>query len=94
MKHEKIEIGDQEADGYVIPLESCNLVFATKGNSLLACGAIDVAAMDKFNVPTAKVTGVSSVDDLLNGEIKAVNQAAEARGVTSGMRGRDALARL
>jgi uncharacterized protein YunC (DUF1805 family) len=94
MTHEKLQIDGQEANGYVIPLETCNLVFVTKGNSLLACGAVDVLVMDKFNVPTAKVTGVATVEDLLNGEVKAVNQAAEARGATVGQSGRDALARM
>jgi len=94
MKHEKIDVGGQEADGYVIPLETCNLVFITKGNSLLACGAVDVMVMDKFNVPTAKVTGVSTVDDLLNGEVKAVNEAAAALGVAAGDNGRTALTKM
>ncbi len=94
MTQEKIHIDGQEADGYLIPLPSCNLVFITKGNSLLACGAVDAMAMDKFNVPTATISGVATVDDLLNGEVKAVNKAAEALGVAPGLSGRDALAKL
>lgn len=94
MSHETVDIGGQTADGYVIPLETCKLVFITKGNSLLACGAVDVMVMDKFNVPTAKVTGVATVEDLLNGEVKAVNKAAEALGIAAGVSGRDALAKM
>ncbi len=94
MAHETFQIDGQEADGYVIPLEQCNLVFVTKGNSLLACGAIDAMAMDKFAVPTAVVTGVSTVHELLNGEVKTVNKAATERGAAPGESGRDALAKL
>ncbi len=94
MIHEQLTIDGQTADGYMIPLESCTLVFITKGNSLLACGAVDVMALDKFNVPAAKITGVATVDDLLNGEVKAVNDTAATRGVHIGMSGRDALSKL
>ncbi len=94
MMHEKLTIEGQPADGYVIRLESCKLVFITKGNSLLACGAVDVMALDTFKVPAAKITGVATVDDLLNGEVKAVNDTASTRGVQIGMSGRDALSKL
>ena len=95
MTHQEIEIdGADEARGYVIPLERCNLVFITKHNSLLACGAVDVMALDKLDVPAAKVTGVATTEELLNGEVKAVNDHAAALGVTVGESGRDALAKL
>jgi len=89
---QRIEIDGVEAVGYVIPLPSCNLVFVTKGNALLACGAVDVDALDKFGLPAMKVTGVATVDDLLNGEVKAVNLAATACGAAVGQTGRQALA--
>lgn len=94
MVHETLTIEGCAADGYVIPLETCKLVFITKGNSLLACGAVNATALDKFNVPAATISGVATVDDLLNGEVKAVNTAAAARGVAVGMSGRDALIKL
>ena len=94
MKPEKLDIGGQAAEGYVIPLETCNLVFMTQGNSLLACGAVNAMALDTFNVPTATVSGVATVEDLLDGEVKTVNKAAEALGVAPGQTGREALAKL
>lgn len=87
-------IQELDAIGYVIPLRTCKLVFAVKGNSLLACGAVDVHALDKFKVPAAKVTGVATVEDLLEGEIRDVNQGASARGVRPGETGREGLAKL
>lgn len=91
---EAVTLKDHGATGYCIPLENCNLVFVVKGNSLLACGAFDVVALDKFNVPAAKITGVSTVDDLLAGEVKQVNDAARACGVMPGDTGTAALAKM
>lgn len=92
--NEEVDLSEWDARGYVIPLETCNLVFVTKGNSLLACGAVDVDALDKLSVPAAKITGVSTVQELLDGNVKAMNQAAAARGVQAGDRGHVALLKL
>ena len=92
--HQKVTLGDIQADGYVIPLETCNLVFITKGNSLLACGAVDVGALEKFAVPAAAISGVSTVDDLLAGVVKAANSFASQRGVHPGDTGAEALQKL
>lgn len=91
MTTETLEINGQPAEAHVITLPACNLVFITKGNALLACGAVDVDALDKFGLPAIKVTGVSTPTELLDGEVKAVNQTAAARGAHVGQTGRDAL---
>ncbi len=82
------------AEGYAIPMDTCHLVFIKKGNGLLACGAFDIGALDKFNVPAAKITGVATLEDLLDGTVVSVNQSGQALGLTTGMTGRDALAQL
>jgi uncharacterized protein YunC (DUF1805 family) len=89
---ETIEVAGAPAEGYVIPMPACNLVFVTKGKALLGCGVLDVSALDKFGVAAIKVTGVASVDDLLNGEVKAVNETAAGFGAAVGQTGREALA--
>ncbi len=91
---ETFEIDGVPAEGYVVPLGTCNLVFAKKGNSLLACGAIDIAALEKLNVAAAKVTGVATLAELLDGQVQAVNQSAARQGATVGQTGREALARM
>ncbi len=92
--HEKVNLDNVEVDGYVIPLEGCNLVFASSGACLLACGAIDVDALDKFGISAAKVTGVETVADLMDGAVKGVNQHATRRGISVGEQGRTALLKM
>lgn len=94
MSWETIDSVHGAAKGYVLPLESCNLVFITKGNSVLGCGALDVAALDRLQVPAARISGVASVQDLLDGVVKEVNAGAAGRGVQVGDSGRDALDKL
>ena len=55
MKQETIQIGGKTAQGYEIPIGPVNLVFACTRVGLVGCGAIDVAALDRFNYPAARV---------------------------------------
>ncbi len=89
--HTHLDINGEAADGYVIPVGACTLVFIKKGEALLACGAIDIAALDKFKVPAAKVTGVATLDELLDGTVRAVNATATQQGAVAGQTGRATL---
>jgi uncharacterized protein YunC (DUF1805 family) len=99
MTVDQFTISGKKFEGHVIPIGPVNLVFARAEKGLVGCGAIDVIALEKFQVPAAKVrpvgtTSVSTIDELLAGEIVAVNQYAQPSGITIGMSGKDALIRL
>ena len=99
MSNEPFTIGGKTFQGHVIPIGSVSLVFALAEKGLVGCGAIDVIALEKFKIAAAKVRPVSSpsvnsIEDLLTGEIVAVNQFAQTVGITIGMSGKDALIRL
>jgi len=96
MVHEKVKLTHKHADGYVIPLGPVNLVNVVTDRGMVGCGAFDVAALDHFGYPAARVkatrgTAVATVDDLLIGEVKDANVAASKLGVKIGMSGREAL---
>lgn len=99
MKQTSFRVGTAQAQGYEVPLGPVNLVFAVTATGLLACGAFDVAALDRFQYPAARVksaTGapIATVQDLLAGIVKDANAGAAGRGVEAGMTGRQALERL
>jgi len=99
MTAEPFVLNGKTFEGHVIPIGSVNLVFARAEKGLVGCGALDVIALEKFQIPAAKVrpvgsSSVSSISELLTGEIVAVNQYAQISGITIGMSGRDALTRL
>lgn len=99
MVSESFSLSGRQVTGHVIPIGPVNLVFATAENGLVGCGAIDVLALEKFHYAAAKVrpcgsASVSTIQELLSGEIVAVNKYAAEHGITIGMSGKDALARL
>jgi len=99
MIHEKVQLTNKEADGYVIPLGPVNLVGVMTDVGMVGCGAFDVAALDNFSYPAARVkatrgTSIATIDDLLVGEVKDANEAAGKLGVKVGMSGREALDRM
>ncbi|MHB8163657.1 MAG: YunC family protein [Methanoregula sp.] len=84
------------AEGFIIPLGPANLVAIKTDVGMIGCGAFDVAALDSFSYPAAKVRpsiGPSIVDteDLLKGIVKEANRSAMGRGIKNGMTGRAAL---
>jgi|GEM_PF-720885 len=99
IRHEWTTVEGRAAEVLVLPIGPVSLVYARTERGLLACGAIDPAALERFGIPAARVrptTGnsIGSLDDLLAGEVREANAPAQALGIVAGMRGRDAFARL
>jgi uncharacterized protein YunC (DUF1805 family) len=85
--------------GFVIPLGPVSLVAVVTKTGLVGCGAFDVAALNNFGYPAARVKGaggdpIATIGDLLSGVVREANSAAEQKGVTAGMTGKEALDRL
>jgi uncharacterized protein YunC (DUF1805 family) len=96
MEQVKIQLTRKVADGYIIPLGPANLVAVMTDVGMVGCGAFDVAALDSFSYPAAKVRpaigpSVADTDDILKGIIKEANRSALGRGIRTGMTGREAL---
>ena len=92
MIHKKVQLAKKQADGYVIPLGQVNLVSVVTDVGMVGCGAFDVAALNNFGYPAAKVrpsqgSSIATIDDLLDGIIKEVNPTAEKLGLKVGMTG-------
>jgi uncharacterized protein YunC (DUF1805 family) len=92
----QVEVDGKRVTVHSISLGSVNLVFVQTERGILACGAIDPAALQRFGLPTARVkptrgTSITSLDDLLAGEVREANEAAAALGVKPGLTGRQAL---
>ena len=96
MEHKKVRLTHKEADGYIVPLGPVNLVMIITDTGMLGCGAFDVVALEKFDYPAARVRSesglpIESLDDLQEGIVKDANGAAGMRGITTGMKGKEAL---
>ena len=94
-----VELGGKTARGFVYPLGPVSLVAVVTDVGMVGCGAFDVAALEKFGYPAARVRPssgplIASIPDLLAGIVKDANGPAQARGVKLGMTGREALEKL
>jgi uncharacterized protein YunC (DUF1805 family) len=99
MHHEKIQLMNKKADGYIIPLGPVSLVNVVTDRGMVGCGAFDVAALDRFDYPAARVksahgVSIATIEDLLSGVVNDLNAAAINYGVAIGMSGREALDRM
>jgi len=96
MEQVEVHLTRKNAIGYIIPLGPVNLVAIMTDVGMVGCGAFDVAALNSFSYPAAKVRpaigpSIMDTDDILKGIIKEANRAAIGRGIRSGMTGRQAL---
>ena len=96
MEQVKVQLTRKIADGYIIPLGPANLVAVVTDAGMVGCGAFDVAALDSFSYPAAKVRpaigpSIVDADDILKGIVKEANRSALGRGIRTGMTGRQAL---
>jgi uncharacterized protein YunC (DUF1805 family) len=55
------------------------------------CGYLDMSVADKFNDVAIKVTGVSGIDDALNGNVHSCSSAAAKLGISAGQPIKEAL---
>ncbi len=96
IRHEQRELDGRSVEVVVLPIGPVSLVYARTSTGLLGCGAIDPSALQKFDIPAARVkpaagSSIGNLEDLLAGEVREANAAAEARGVRPGQSGREAL---
>lgn len=98
IRHDVREFAGRQVQIACLPIGPVSLVYAQTAKGLLACGAIDPVALEKFGVAAARVkpqgASVASFEDLLAGTVREANATAQGLGITVGMTGREALERL
>ena len=92
----RVEVDGRQVTVHTIPLGPAKLVLAQTERGILACGAIDPAALQRFGLPTARVKptrgpSIANFDDLLAGEVREANDGAITLGIKVGMNGHTAL---
>ena len=83
------QIGDWT--GILIRLRNANLVMMVARKGFVGCGYLNMETAERLGDALALVTGVKTLDDVLNAEIKKVSSKAKEFGVTEGMTGKQAL---
>ncbi len=98
MQMRPVAIAQGTAVGVEVELPRTHLVVVTTDKGFLMCGALDVALLStklrQREIVAGRAVGVRTIDELLAAPLESVTPAAEALGVTVGMRGSDAIARM
>jgi len=68
-----------------------SLIAIFGSNGFIMCGLLDMNAADKLGMVAAKVSGVNSIDELLEKKVVAITNNAEKLGVSLGISGLEAL---
>ncbi|RLG22411.1 DUF1805 domain-containing protein [Methanosarcinales archaeon] len=92
--HERVKIDNGEVDCYSIELPGAPLIVLRAEKGFVMCGYLDISAAEKLGVVAAKVKGVATFEDVLNGVVVETTSKARELGIYAGMRGKDALERM
>jgi len=87
------------ATGVSVVWDEGQLVFIVCPKGIIACGAISIAVMDKFNFAVTISEGtvekpLVTPDDLLKAKVMKLTKKAEKLGIKIGMSGKEALEKL
>lgn len=94
-----VESKGKPATGVSVVWDDGQFVFIVAPKGLVACGAIDVEVLDKFNFAVTVSEGtveqpLITPDDLLKANVMKLTKKAEELGIKIGMSGKEALDKL
>lgn len=87
-------INTVEVHTILVPLAQANLVIAVAPKDLVMCGYLDISVAQKIGDAACVVTGVESVEELLEKPVVKLTQQAKALGISLGVSGRQALEKM
>ncbi|MDV0443285.1 YunC family protein [Methanorbis rubei] len=92
--HAKLTAPNFSGDAYCVEFGPANLIFAKTSEGFVGCGFFDLSVFEKLGIPAAKVTEISTIEDLLRKNVTAATPAAIKLGAKPGVSGEEALTKL
>ena len=93
-----IIIENQQFTAITVKLPKTNFMAVTSEKGYIMCGALDVALLNEKlkerGIIAGRAVGVRTIDQLLEAPLESVTIEAENRGITVGMKGKDALLKM
>ena len=88
----QLKVDDKAIVGLKVDLpDSPPLVAIIGERGFVMCGFLNMEAAEKLGVRAAMVSGVRTIDEVLDAEVKAVTSNAENDGIKPGLKGREAV---
>ena len=89
-----IKLNNVEIDTYLIDMGQANLIIAKAPKGFLMCGYLDISVAQKLHDAACVVSGVKTIEELLEKPVVKLTSQAERLGIDLGMSGRQALERM
>ncbi len=93
-----IVIDNHQFTAITVNLPKTNFMAVTNENGYIMCGALDVALLNEKlkerGIIAGRAVGVRTIEQLLEAPLESITIEAENRGITVGMKGRDALLKM
>ena len=88
---EQIELKRGTAIGLDLEMHHASLLVVKASRGFVMCGYLDMLTAEKLGDVAVRVSGVSTINEMLVAEVKAVTPKAQELGITVGMKAKDAL---
>jgi uncharacterized protein YunC (DUF1805 family) len=93
-----IVIENQQFTAITVKLPKTNFMAVTSEKGYIMCGALDVALLNEKlkerGIIAGRAVGVRTIEQLLEAPLESVTIEAVNRGITVGMKGKDALLKM
>jgi uncharacterized protein YunC (DUF1805 family) len=93
-----IVIDNHQFTAITVNLPKTNFMAVTNENGYIMCGALDVALLNEKlkerGIIAGRAVGVRTIEQLLDAPLESITIEAENRGITVGMKGKDALLKM
>ncbi|MBC7114997.1 MAG: hypothetical protein PWR09_1073 [Archaeoglobi archaeon] len=80
--------------GISIEMENSKLLIIKAEKGIIGCGFISIDAAEKFGEAVAVISGVSSIEEMLEKPVVKVSEKARELGIKEGMSGKEALEKM
>jgi len=84
----------RDCTGVSIEMEKSKLLVIKAEKGIIGCGYISIEIAEKFEEAIAIITGVSSIEEMLEKPVVRVSKKARELGIKEGMSGREALEKM
>ena len=86
-----IKVGKKNIETYLIKLSDKNLIILKGSQGYIMCGYLNLSVANKFREVAVKVTGVSSIEDILKTKVHSVSYEAKKLGLRKNQKIKDVI---
>lgn len=80
----KIKVHRKTINAFLIRLHTKNLIMLVGNNGYIMCGYLNLKVANKFRDVAVKVTGVSTINDVIKAKVHSCSNEAKRLGIKKG----------